>query len=68
MSNSSNPQKSNKHMGVQGGGGGRGKFGPNESNMPRSGPKLSFSPFSQVWDISFPLNCIGCYPGTMSSY
>ena len=30
-----------------------------EPNWPKSGLKLSFSPFSQVWFISFPLNCIG---------
>ena len=28
-------------------------------NGPKVGPKLGFSPFSQVWDISLPLNCIG---------
>ena len=28
------------------------------SNGPKSGPKLGFSPFSQVW-FSFLLNCIG---------
>ena len=38
------------------GGGGGVKFGP---NGPKSGSKLGFSPFSQVWLISFPLNCIG---------
>ena len=27
-------------------------------NGPKSGPKIGFSPFSQVWFISFPLNCI----------
>ena len=31
-------------------------WGPNE---PKSGPKLVFFAFSQVWSISFPLNCIG---------
>ena len=31
------------------------KFGPNES---KSVPKLGFSPFFQVWYISFPFNCI----------
>ena len=34
-------------------------WGPNLGhNMPKSGPKLVFLPFSQVWFISFPLNCI----------
>ena len=33
----------------------RPKYGPNE---PKSGPKLVFFPFSQVWFIGFPLNCI----------
>ena len=31
------------------------KFG---SDLPRLGPKLGFSPFSQVWFIIFSLNCI----------
>ena len=34
----------------------RPKFG---SNKPKSGRKLGFWLFSQVWFISFPLNCIG---------
>ena len=33
--------------------GGGGQFGPKLVS------KLVFSPFSQVWLISFPLNCIG---------
>ena len=32
------------------------KFGP---NGPKSGPKLGFLSFFQVWFISFPGNCIG---------
>ena len=32
------------------------KFG---ANGPKSGQKLGFSPFSLVWFVSFPLNCIG---------
>ena len=28
-------------------------------NGPESGPKLGFSPFSQIGFISFPLTCIG---------
>ena len=28
-------------------------------NRPKSGPKLGFLPFSQVWCISFPSYCIG---------
>ena len=28
------------------------------SNGPKSGPKLGFLPFCQVWFISFSLNCI----------
>ena len=28
-------------------------------NGAKSDPKLGFSPLSQVWFISFPLNCIG---------
>ena len=32
------------------------KFGPVK---PRSGPKLGFLLFSQVWFISFPIYCIG---------
>ena len=28
-------------------------------NRQKSGPKLVFLPFSQVWLISFPLNCMG---------
>ena len=28
-------------------------------NSPKWGPKSAFSPFSQVWFISFLLNCIG---------
>ena len=32
------------------------KFGPIK---PKSGPKLGFLLFSQVWFISFPIYCIG---------
>ena len=35
-------------------------LGPNlGKNGPKSGPKLVFLSFSQVWFISFPLNCTG---------
>ena len=35
-------------------------LGPNlGQNGPKSGPKLGFLPFSQIWFISFPLNYIG---------
>ena len=40
------------------------EFGP---NGPKSGPKL-FLPFSRVWFISFPWNCIGWLLGTFSNY
>ena len=35
-------------------------WGPKSgSSRPKSGPKLGFLPFSQVWFISFPLSYIG---------
>ena len=41
------------------------KFGPNGAKLD---PKLGFLPFSQVWFICFPGNCIGWELGTMSNY
>ena len=39
----------------------RKKFGGTNlgKNRQKSGPKIVFLPFSQVWFISFPLNCTG---------
>ena len=38
------------------------------TNGPKSGPKLGYFLFSQLWFFSFTLNCTGCQLGTMSNY